>query len=45
MIPVGILLSNLKGAWDSSDEWNQLLLDCKFNSAEGFLGNVWEDRE
>lgn len=43
-VSIGILLSSSKGAWDVSDEWNQLLPDYKFNSVEEFLGKVWSGR-
>ncbi|KAI1074522.1 hypothetical protein F5B20DRAFT_563081 [Whalleya microplaca] len=41
-VSIGILLSSAKGAWDSSDELNQLLPDYRFTLAEDFLLKVWE---
>ncbi|KAI2616660.1 NAD(P)-binding protein [Hypomontagnella submonticulosa] len=44
-VSIGILLSSTKGAWDISDEWNQLLPDYKFTPIEDFLGEVWGGKE
>ncbi|VUC28758.1 unnamed protein product [Clonostachys rosea] len=41
-VSIGILLSSTKGAWDISNEWNELLPDFKFTEAEDFLRTVWE---
>jgi hypothetical protein len=41
----GILLAVKAGAFDGSDEWNQLLPDYEFESAEKFLGKVWEGKK
>jgi hypothetical protein len=30
------------GGWSISDEWNRLLPDYKFISAEEYLSNVWK---
>ena len=38
------ILAFEKGAWDSSDEWNQRLPDFKFQGAETFLRSVWGPR-
>jgi hypothetical protein len=38
------LLSSAKGAWDVSDEFNQLLPDFKFTQIEEFLAQVWEGK-
>ncbi|CAG9936343.1 unnamed protein product [Clonostachys rosea f. rosea IK726] len=43
-VSIGILLSSIKGAWDISNEWNELLPDFKFTQAEDFLGTVWEGK-
>jgi hypothetical protein len=43
-VSIGILLSSSKGAWDISDEWNQLLPDYKFTSKENFLTQAWEGK-
>ncbi|PGH29675.1 hypothetical protein GX50_07560 [[Emmonsia] crescens] len=43
-VSIGILLSSLKGAWDSSDELNQLFPDYKFVTVEDFLMNVWNGK-
>ena len=39
---IGTLVSSAKGAWDVSDEFNQLLPDYKFAPIEEFLAEVWE---
>ncbi|KAK0631165.1 NmrA-like family-domain-containing protein [Bombardia bombarda] len=40
---VGVLVSTVKGGWDVSDEWNQLLPDYKFSGVEEFLEDVpWD---
>ncbi|KAK8101495.1 hypothetical protein PG999_011869 [Apiospora kogelbergensis] len=44
MVPIGFLLSSVKGAWDSSNEMNQLFPDHTFTSAEEFLREVWEGK-
>jgi hypothetical protein len=41
---IGTLLSAAKGAWDSSDEFNQLFPDYSFTSIEAFLSKVWSDK-
>ncbi|KAI1765052.1 NAD(P)-binding protein [Hypoxylon sp. FL1150] len=43
-VPIGILLSSTKGAWDISDDFNQIFPDYKFTSIEDFLGKVWEGK-
>lgn len=43
-VSIGILLSSMKGAWDISDEWNQLLPDFEFTPIEDFLAKVWQGR-
>ncbi|KAK6514717.1 hypothetical protein TWF281_004913 [Arthrobotrys megalospora] len=40
-VSIGILLSSTKGAWDISDDWNQVFPDYPFNSIEEFLTKVW----
>lgn len=40
-VPLGILLSSIEGAWDVSDEFNQLFPDYKFEAMEEFLTKVW----
>ncbi|KAH6876413.1 hypothetical protein B0T10DRAFT_540968 [Thelonectria olida] len=42
-ITLGYMTSLADGAWYVSDEWNQLLPDCKFTSAEEYLQKVWAD--
>ena len=42
---IGFLLSSAKGAWDSSDEFNQIFPDYDFVKIEDFLRDVWEGRE
>ncbi|KAI1459616.1 hypothetical protein F4805DRAFT_47871 [Annulohypoxylon moriforme] len=44
-VSIGILLSSTKGAWDISDELNQLFPDFEFTSIEDFLTKVWEGKE
>ncbi|KAI5861226.1 hypothetical protein GGS23DRAFT_598750 [Durotheca rogersii] len=41
VVSIGILLSSVKGAWDVSDEFNQLFPDYKFTPIEDFLAKVW----
>ncbi|KAH8745960.1 hypothetical protein BGZ57DRAFT_836676 [Hyaloscypha finlandica] len=41
---IGTLLSSAKGAWDVSDEFNQLLPDFKFTQIEEFLAQLWEGK-
>jgi len=41
---IGTLLSSAKGAWDVSDEMNQLFPDFKFTQIEDFLTEVWEGK-
>ncbi|KAF2811743.1 NAD(P)-binding protein [Mytilinidion resinicola] len=41
---IGILLSGAKGAWDVSDEYNQLLPDYKFTQIDDFLAEVWKGK-
>ncbi|KAK8137574.1 hypothetical protein PG984_003067 [Apiospora sp. TS-2023a] len=43
-VSIGFLLSGAKGAWDSSDEMNQIFPNYNFTSAEEFLRNVWEGK-
>jgi hypothetical protein len=41
---IGILLSGVKGAWNVSDEFNQILPDYEFTKIEEFLAKVWEGK-
>ncbi|RDL35782.1 Uncharacterized protein BP5553_06394 [Venustampulla echinocandica] len=41
---IGTLISSVKGAWDVSDEFNQLLPDFKFTQIEDFLATVWKGK-
>ncbi|OBT73192.1 hypothetical protein VF21_08702 [Pseudogymnoascus sp. 05NY08] len=41
---ISTLLSGVKGAWDVSDEFNQILPEYKFTQMEDFLAKVWEDK-
>jgi len=41
---IGTLLSSAKGAWDVSDDFNQLLPDFKFTEMEDFLTKVWKGK-
>ncbi|KAI0123737.1 hypothetical protein BJ170DRAFT_640213 [Xylariales sp. AK1849] len=43
-VSIGILLSSTKGAWDSSDELNQLFPDYEFTLIEDFLAKAWEGK-
>lgn len=43
-VPIGILLSSVKGAWDISDEFNQLFPDCKLDRMEEFLARAWDGK-
>ncbi|XXH05406.1 hypothetical protein Hte_011832 [Hypoxylon texense] len=43
-VSIGILLSSTKGAWDISDDFNQIFPDYEFTSIESFLGEVWEGK-
>jgi hypothetical protein len=43
-VPIGMLLSSMKGAWDSSDEMNQLFPDYEFTKMEDFLTKIWEGK-
>lgn len=43
-VMIGMLISTVKGAWDVSDAFNQLLPDYEFESAEEFLAGVWEGK-
>lgn len=44
-VPIGILLSSVEGAWDVSDEFNQLFPDYKIEAIEHFLAKVWDGKE
>ncbi len=41
---IGTLLSSSKGAWDTSDEMNQLSPDYEFTLIEDFLSKVWGEK-
>jgi len=43
MVP-NILLAINDGAFETSDEWNELLPDYKFTDAEPFVGREWRGR-
>lgn len=43
-VTIGMLLSSAKGAWNVSDELNQLFPDYKFEEIEGFLTKVWSGK-
>ncbi|KAF7920984.1 hypothetical protein BELL_0124g00210 [Botrytis elliptica] len=36
------ILALERGGWDASNEWNELLPDFRFTSAEEFLSNIWK---
>ena len=44
VVTVGLLLSSVEGAWDVSDELNQLFPDYQFEMIEAFLAGVWADK-
>ena len=41
---IGTILSSAKGAWDVSNEINQLAPDFEFTQIEDFLTEVWAGR-
>lgn len=41
----GIVLGIGSGVMDTSDEWNKLLPEYKFTSAEKFLTEAWSGKE
>lgn len=43
-VAIGFLLSSSKGAWDVSDDFNQMFPDYEFTSIEDFLTKVWEGK-
>ena len=43
-VPIGILLSSVQGAWDVSDELNQLFPDYTFEKIGDFLASVWDGK-
>ncbi|KAF2096866.1 NAD(P)-binding protein [Rhizodiscina lignyota] len=45
MVSIGILLSSAKGAWDVSDELNQLFPEYNFDKVEDFLTRVWNGKQ
>ncbi|KAG8162427.1 hypothetical protein KVR01_008192 [Diaporthe batatas] len=40
-VPIGFLLSSVNGAWDISDEFNQLFPACELHEMGEFLTKVW----
>ncbi|KAE9373150.1 hypothetical protein N431DRAFT_482267 [Stipitochalara longipes BDJ] len=44
MVITGSLLAIARGAWDVSDEWNQLLPQLKLTGIEEFLRKIWEGK-
>jgi len=44
VVLVGILLSGLQKSWVVGDEWNQLLPDIPFSTAEDFLVEAWKGK-
>jgi len=44
MVSIGILLSSVKGAWDVSDEFNQIFSNYEFEKLENFLARVWDGK-
>jgi hypothetical protein len=43
-VTIGTLLTSVRGAWDISDELNQLFPDLELTEAEEFLTNVWNGK-
>lgn len=43
-VAIGFLLSSSKGAWDVSDDFNQIFPDYEFTSTEDFLTKVWKGK-
>lgn len=43
-VPIGILLSSVEGAWDVSDEFNQLFPEYEFDRIEDFLARIWDGK-
>ncbi|KAF2442368.1 NAD(P)-binding protein [Karstenula rhodostoma CBS 690.94] len=44
-VTIGMLLSTAKGAWEGSNELNQLFPNCRFTAIEDFLAEVWHDHK
>jgi hypothetical protein len=44
VVIIGALLGAERGAYDVSDEWNQLLPHLSLTSIENFLRAVWKDK-
>ncbi|KAI0466751.1 NAD(P)-binding protein [Xylaria cf. heliscus] len=44
MVCIGTLLSSSKGAWDSSDEMNQIFPEYEFTPIEEFLLKIWNGK-
>jgi len=42
---VGILISAVEGAWDVSNEMNELFRDYEFEGIYEFLVRVWGERD
>ncbi len=40
-VSISLLLSSSRGAWDSSDDYNQIFPDYEYAPIDRFLGNVW----
>ncbi|KAF3198312.1 hypothetical protein TWF106_006205 [Orbilia oligospora] len=43
-VSIGILLSSTKGAWDISNNWNEIFPDYTFHAIKDFLTTVWTDK-
>lgn len=43
-VAIGFLLSSSKGAWDVSDDFNQIFPDFEFTSLENLLTRTWEGK-
>jgi hypothetical protein len=42
-VTIGMLLSTAKGAWDGTNELNQLFPEYHFTAIEDFLTKVWHE--
>lgn len=44
MVTIGMMRSMRCGSWTTTDEWNRLLSDYKFTTAEEFMKMIWADK-
>lgn len=43
-VSIGILISSVESAWDSSDSMSRLFPDFKFTTAHDFLARAWDGK-